>query len=74
MFSSGIIKFLDILIFFGYYLVSLVVKVLFFSFLYSSLFYKRCMFIYLSSAFLYWVCWVRGNFSDGPGHIFFVCV
>ncbi len=24
--------------------------------------------------FSYWVCWVRGNFSDGPGHIFSVCV
>ncbi len=30
--------------------------------------------IYLSPAFLYWVCWVRGNFFGGPGHIFSVCV
>ncbi len=30
--------------------------------------------IYLSSIFLFWVCWVRGNFSGGPGHIFSVCV
>jgi hypothetical protein len=51
-----------------------VVKVFFF--LCSSLFCKRCVYIYLYTCLLllYWVCWVRGNFSDGPGHIFSVCV
>jgi hypothetical protein len=32
------------------------------------------LFTYLSSVILNWVCWVRGNFSGGPGHIFSVCV
>ncbi len=35
------------------------------------------MFIYVYFCLLffsYWVCWVRGNFSGGPGHIFSVCV
>ncbi len=38
-------------------------------------FCKRCVFIhllYLSSTCLFWVCWVRENFSGGPGHIFSV--
>ncbi len=46
-----------------------------FPFFRSSLFCKRCVFIcllYLSFAYLFWVCWVRGNFSGGPGHIFSV--
>ncbi len=30
--------------------------------------------LYLSFVCLFWVCWVRGNFSGGPGHIFSVCV
>ncbi len=30
--------------------------------------------IFLSPVFLYWVCWVRGNFSGGLGHILSVCV
>jgi hypothetical protein len=35
-----------------------------------------CLFFlkYLSLVFSYWVCWVRGNFSGGSGHIYFVCV
>ena len=36
-------------------------------------FCKRCVFIhllYLSLTCLFWVCWVRENFSGGPGHIF----
>ncbi len=24
--------------------------------------------------FLYWVCWVRGNFSGEPGHVYILCV
>ncbi len=27
----------------------------------------------LSPVCLIWVCWVRGNFSGGPGHIYSVC-
>jgi hypothetical protein len=49
-----------------------VVKVFF---LCSLLFCKRCVFIrllYLSLACSFWVCWVRVNFSGGPGHIFSV--
>ncbi len=30
--------------------------------------------IFLFSDFPIWVCWVRGNFSGGPGHIFSLCV
>ncbi len=30
--------------------------------------------LYLSPVCLFWVCWVRGNFSGGPGHILSVCV
>ncbi len=30
--------------------------------------------ILVSCFFLFWVCWVRGNFSGGPGHIYSVCV
>ncbi len=29
---------------------------------------------YLFSLILNWVCWVRGNFSGGPGRIYSVCV
>ncbi len=32
------------------------------------------LFTYLFSVILNWVCWVRGNFSGGPGHIYSVCV
>ncbi len=51
--SSGIIRFLDFLIFFGYYLniVFLVVKVLFFLFV-LRYFCKRCVFFHLLHLFL----------------------
>ncbi len=32
------------------------------------------LFTYLFSVILNWVCWVRGNFSGGPGHIYSACV
>ncbi len=32
------------------------------------------MFYVFVSVILNWVCWVRGNFPGGPGHIFSVCV
>jgi hypothetical protein len=32
------------------------------------------MFIFVRSVFVNWVCWVRGNFSGEPGHVYFVCV
>jgi hypothetical protein len=32
------------------------------------------MFIFVCSFFVNWVCWVRGNFSGEPGHVYFVCV
>jgi hypothetical protein len=32
------------------------------------------MFIIVCSAFLNWVCWVRGNFSGEPGHVYILCV
>ena len=59
---------------FGYYCeyCLFLVKILFL-FLCFSLFCKRCMCIYVS-VILNWVCWVRGNFSGGLGHIFSVCV
>jgi hypothetical protein len=28
-----------------------------------------CIFVFVN-----WVCWVRGNFSGEPGHVYFVCV
>ncbi len=37
-------------------------------------FCKRCIFIFVFSVFVNWVCWVRGNFSGEPGHVYFVCV
>ncbi len=79
MFSSGIIRFLDFLNIFNITLniVVLVVKVLFFLFFVLRYFASGvCLSIYIlvSCFFLYWVCWVRGNFSGGPGHIFSVCV
>ncbi len=46
----------------------------FFSFLCSSLFCKWCMFYLVCSIFLNLVCWVRGNFSGEPGHVYSVCV
>ena len=71
--SSGIIRLLDFLIFFGYYLniVFLVMKVLFL--LFSVTFVSDvCLSIYYT-CFLFClllVCWVRENFSGGLGHIF----
>ncbi len=78
LFSFGLIRLLDFPI---YSVITVntvfsVVKVLFRS-LCSSLFCKRYVLIrllYLSPVSLFWVCWVRGNFSGGPGHIFSVCV
>jgi hypothetical protein len=73
MVSSGIIRLLDFLIFFGYYLEYCLScgEGSFFSLFVSGV----CLIIHiLVSCFLYWVCWVRGNFSGGPGHIFSVCV
>ena len=26
------------------------------------------------SVLINWVCWVRGNFSGGPGHVYVLCV
>jgi hypothetical protein len=65
------------LISFGYYLVYCFSRGEGSFLLCSSLFCKLCVFIrllYLSLVCLYWACWVRGNFSGGPGHIFSVCV
>jgi hypothetical protein len=47
------------------------VKIFVFSFLRYSC--KRCVFIYVYSSSLNWVCWVRGNFSGEPGHVYFSC-
>jgi hypothetical protein len=33
-----------------------------------------CIFIVVCSVFLNWVCWVRGNFSGEPGHVYILCV
>ncbi len=30
--------------------------------------------LYLLLVCLFWVCWVRGNFSGGLGHVFSACV
>ncbi len=35
--------------------------------MYLSIYYTRLLFC------LFWVCWVPGNFSGGPGHIFLLC-
>jgi len=44
-------------------------------FLFVLLFFsKRCMLIFVCSVFVNWMCWVRGNFSGEPGHVYFVCV
>ncbi len=32
------------------------------------------MFIFVCSVYLNWVCWVRGNFSGEPGHVYISCV
>jgi hypothetical protein len=32
------------------------------------------MFIFVCSVYLSWVCWVRGNFSGEPGHVYIPCV
>jgi hypothetical protein len=64
--------FLNILRLLPLNIVFLVVEV--FSFV-LRYFCKRCVFIhllYLSLVCLFWVCWVRVNFSGGPGHIFSV--
>ncbi len=37
-------------------------------------FCKRCMLIFVRSVYFNWVCWVRGNFSGGPGHVYISCV
>ena len=45
-----------------------------FSFFFCSLFFSVsgiCLFCTLH--FLNWVCWVRGNFSGEPGHVYFTC-
>ena len=36
--------------------------------------YKRCVFIMYTHFFPNWVCWVRGNFSGGPGHVYISCL
>ena len=46
-----------------------------FSFFFCSLFFSVsgiCLFCTLH--FLNWVCWVRGNFSGEPGHVYISCV
>ncbi len=77
MFSSGIIRLLDFLIFFGYYLEYFLSGVEgSFSFLCSSLFCKRCVFIYLLHLSLaLFILGVLGpwEFLGGPGHILSVC-
>ncbi len=35
--------------------------------------YERCVFL-LYTHFSNCVCWVRGNFSGGPGHVFILCL
>jgi hypothetical protein len=64
--------FLNIFRLFPLNIVFLVVKV-YFSFVLryfvSGVF---ILLLYLSLVCLFWVCWVRGNFSGGPGHIFSV--
>ncbi len=37
-------------------------------------FCSLCMFIFVCSVYLNWVCWVRGNFSGEPGHVYIPCV
>ncbi len=32
------------------------------------------MFIFVCSVYLNWVCWVRGNISGEPGHVYISCV
>ena len=32
------------------------------------------MFIFVCSVYLNWVCWVRGNFSGEPSHVYISCV
>ncbi len=32
------------------------------------------MFIMYTHFFFNWVCWVRGNFSGGPGHVYISCL
>jgi hypothetical protein len=32
------------------------------------------MSIFVCSVYLNWVCWVRGNFSGEPGHVYISCV
>ena len=75
--SSGIIRLLDFLIFFGYYLEYCLFcgEGSFFFFLFSVTFVSDvCLSIYYTCFLLclLLVCWVRENFSGGPGHIFSV--
>ncbi len=77
LFSFGLIRLLDFLIYsvITVNTVFFVVRILLFPyFLRSSLFCKRCVVYVFVSVILNWVCWYRGNFSGGPGHIFSVCV
>ncbi len=32
------------------------------------------MYVFVRSVYLNWVCWVRGNFSGEPGHVYISCV
>ena len=77
MVSSGIIRFLDFLIFFGYFLEYCLScgEGSFFFFLFSVTFVSDvCLSIYYTCFLLclLLVCWVRENFSGGPGHRFCV--
>ena len=47
-------------------------RFLFFLFLPYSC--KRLVFIYVYAFFSNLVCWVRGNFSGGPGHVYISCL
>jgi len=49
-----------------------VVKIFAFFFLHYSC--KRRVFIYLYAFSFNLVCWVRGNFSGGPGHVYISCL
>ncbi len=77
MFSSGLIRLLDFLI---YSVITVntvfsVMKILFLFFVLRYFVSGVCLSIYLlPSVILNWVCWVRGNFTGGPGHILSVCV
>jgi hypothetical protein len=78
LFSSGLIRLLDFLIYsvITVSTVFFVVKILYFFFLFFVILQAVYvyLFTYLFSVIVNWVCWVRGNFSGGPGHIYSVCV